>query len=83
MKYITRIGQNTGTLKTGKKVIIMAIITALVDKCQNLNSGNLLMKGLNSAFELFVGRDNPSSSLDDSANAGSILGDKNMRKRLR
>merc|ERR1719367_1999677 len=61
MKYITRIGQNTGILKSSKKVQPKAITVALVAEYQNLNSGKRLMKGLNSSF-CFVGSSNPSSS---------------------
>ena len=47
---MTRMGQNTGMLKNSKKVQKNAIAVALVAEYQNLNSGNLLMKGLNSSF---------------------------------
>lgn len=60
MKYITRIGQNTGTLKTSKKVQKRAIIVDLQTEYQNLNSGSLLMKGRNSSLTL-VGSSGPSS----------------------
>ena len=82
MKYMTKIGQNTGTLKTWKKVMKVAMMTARVDRCQNLNSGSRRINGLNSAFELLVGRDMPSSSLI-SAKAGSILGVRNIKNKLR
>lgn len=61
MKYITKIGQNTGTLKQSKKVHIRATIVLLVMEYQNLNSGNRLTKGLNSSFAL-VGNSGPFSS---------------------
>ena len=64
MKYITRIGQNTGMLKNSKKVQAKAMDVALVAEYQNLNSGNLLMKGLNSSF-WEVGNAGPSSSACD------------------
>ena len=51
---MTKIGQKTGILKKSKKVQKNAIAVALVAEYQNLNSGNLLMKGLNSSF-WFVG----------------------------
>lgn len=61
MKYMTNIGQNTGTLKHSKKVHITPITVLFVTEYQNLNSGNLLMKGLNSSFAL-VGNSGPFSS---------------------
>ena len=61
MKYITRIGQNTGMLKTSKKVQITAMTVDLETEYQNLNSGNLLMKGRNSSLT-FVGSSGPPSS---------------------
>lgn len=61
MKYMTKIGQNTGTLKQSKKVQISAIIVLLLIEYQNLNSGNRLTKGLNSSFAL-VGSSGPFSS---------------------
>lgn len=60
MKYITSIGQNTGTLKSSKKVQNSAIMVDFETEYQNLNSGNLLMKGRNSSFT-FVGSSGPSS----------------------
>lgn len=59
---MTSIGQNTGILKQSKKVHIVAIIVDLVTEYQNLNSGNLLMNGLNSSFAL-VGSSGPPSSI--------------------
>ena len=41
MKYMTRIGQNTGMLKKSKNVHTNAITVAFVAEYQNLNSGNL------------------------------------------
>lgn len=61
MKYITSIGQNTGILKQSNRVHIMATIVDFVTEYQNLNSGNLLMNGLNSSFDL-VGNSGPSPS---------------------
>lgn len=61
MKYITKIGQNTGILKQSKNVQINPIIVLFVTEYQNLNSGNLLIKGLNSSFA-FVGNSGPFSS---------------------
>ena len=54
MKYTTNTGQNTGTLNTPNHVQTNAMAIALVLECQNLNSGNLLMKGRNSS-SCFVG----------------------------
>lgn len=62
MKYITSIGQNTGMLKKSNRVHIMATIVDFVTEYQNLNSGNLLMNGLNSSFDL-VGNSGPSPSV--------------------
>lgn len=61
MKYITSIGQNTGMLKQSNSVHIMATIVDFVTEYQNLNSGNLLINGLNSSFDL-VGNSGPSPS---------------------
>ena len=61
MKYMTRIGQKTGTLKTSKNVQTIAIVVLLVIAYQNLNSGNLLMNGRNSSL-LLVGSAGPSGS---------------------
>lgn len=54
-------GQNTGILKQSKKVQITPINVLFVTEYQNLNSGNLLMKGLNSSLAL-VGNSGPLSS---------------------
>lgn len=62
MKYITSIGQNTGMLKKSNRVHIMPTIVDFVTEYQNLNSGNLLMNGLNSSFDL-VGNSGPSPSV--------------------
>lgn len=51
MKYMTRIGQNTGTLKTSKNVHMTPISVLLVIAYQNLNSGNRRINGRNSSFE--------------------------------
>jgi len=80
IKYITNIGQNTGTLKKSKKVQIIAITVLFVIAYQNLNSGNLLINGLNSSLA-FVGNSGPSSA--SKSNAGSIFGVKNAMKRFR
>lgn len=61
MKYMTRIGQNTGMLKQSKNVHTNAISVLLVTESQNLNSGNLLMNGLNSS-PTRVGNAGPLSS---------------------
>lgn len=60
-KYITRIGQKTGTLKTSKKVQTTAINVDLVTEYQNLNSGKRRMKGRNSSLAR-VGNSGPASS---------------------
>lgn len=60
MKYITRIGQKTGTLKTSKKVQNKAMTVDLETEYQNLNSGNRLINGRNSSLA-FVGNSGPSS----------------------
>lgn len=61
MKYMTRIGQKTGTLNTSKKEQNIAIVVDLVIAYQNLNSGNRRMKGRNSSL-LLVGSSGPSGS---------------------
>lgn len=58
---MTRMGQNTGMLKQSKNVQIKPITVLLVTEYQNLNSGNLLMKGLNSSLAR-VGNSGPLSS---------------------
>ena len=59
-KYITSMGQNTGTLKASNKVQNIAINIAFVAEYQNLNSGNLRINGRNSSL-LSVGNFGPSS----------------------
>ena len=44
-KYSSKMGQKTGTLTTSKKVKVMAMNTARIQECQNLNSGNRLANG--------------------------------------
>lgn len=61
MKYITKMGQNTGTLKQSKNVQMRATTVLLLMEYQNLNSGSRLTKGLNSSFAL-VGSSGPFSS---------------------
>lgn len=68
-KYMTRIGQNTGTLNNSKNVHVKAITVAFVAEYQNLNSGNLRMKGRNSSFCL-VGSSGPSKHLVSTVNTG-------------
>lgn len=58
IKYITKIGQNTGTLNTSKNVQIIAITVLFVIAYQNLNSGKRLINGRNSSFDL-VGNSGP------------------------
>ena len=84
MKYMTKIGQNTGMLKKSKNVQVKAITVALVAEYQNLNSGSLLMKGRNSSF-CFVGSSRPSfgSSSSKCANAGSIFGVRKANSRFK
>lgn len=72
MKYITRIGQNTGMLKTSKNVQMMAIVVDFVMAYQNLNSGNRLMKGRNSSL-LLVGNAGPSGSSAEIGKHGIIF----------
>lgn len=61
MKYMTRMGQNTGMLKHSNIVHTMPMTVDLVTEYQNLNSGSRLMKGLNSSL-LLVGSSGPSSA---------------------
>lgn len=61
MKYMTRIGQKTGTLKTSKNVQMIAMVVDLVIAYQNLNSGSRRMNGRNSSL-LRVGKLGPSGS---------------------
>ncbi len=68
MKYITSIGQNTGTLNTSKKVQNTAITVDFETEYQNLNSGSRLINGRNSSLT-FVGNSGPSS---DSKQTSSI-----------
>ncbi|KAH3685631.1 hypothetical protein WICPIJ_003378 [Wickerhamomyces pijperi] len=49
MKYINNIGQKTGTSVNSVKVNNKDKVVATVERYQNLNSGNLLMNGLNSS----------------------------------
>lgn len=58
IKYITKIGQNTGTSKKSKNVQNIPIKVLFIIAYQNLNSGSLLMKGRNSSFAL-VGSSGP------------------------
>lgn len=61
MKYMTRIGQNTGISNTSKNVQNPPIIVLLVIAYQNLNSGRRRMNGRNSSFDR-VGSSGPISS---------------------
>ena len=63
IKYITSIGQKTGTLKNSKKVHTKAMTVDLVTEYQNLNSGKRRMKGRNSSFAC-VGNSGPSSAFE-------------------
>lgn len=83
-QYITRTGQNTGTLKTSNQLQKKPITMTRVAECQNLNSGRRRMNGRNSSSDL-VGSDPtaPSSiSLSMASLDGSNLGCKKARKRL-
>jgi len=72
-KYINKIGQNTGTSKSLKKLMNIQVTTPRVHANQNLNSGSLRVKGRNSFPSLaVVGR--PGSSV------GSSKGDRNAMK---
>ena len=46
MKYISKIGQNTGMSNIVKNVMKKAVHVALIQEYQNLNSGSLRAKGL-------------------------------------
>jgi hypothetical protein len=46
MKYSSRIGQKTGISKMPKKVMKKDVMTALMQECQNLNSGSRRANGL-------------------------------------
>lgn len=80
MKYITRIGQNTGMFRKSNKVHTIAIIVDFVTEYQNLNSGSLLIKGLNSSFD-FVGNSGPSPS--SKSISGSIFGVRNAMNKFK
>ena len=72
-KYISKMGQNTGTSKTEKKVITMHVAVPLAHAIQNLNSGSRRANGLNSL---------PSDSVVGSPGCsdGSSRGDKKAMK---
>lgn len=72
-KYMTKIGQKTGMSKKEKNVIQIAIHVPLAHANQNLNSGSLRAKGLNSLPSLLV-----CGSLGPSL--GSSRGDRNAMK---
>lgn len=83
-QYITRTGQNTGTLNISNQLQKNAMRMTLVADSQNLNSGRRRIKGRNSS-SCFVGSEPtaPSSiSLSRASLEGSNLGCKNARKRL-
>lgn len=61
MKYITRMGQNTGMLNTSKNVQIIPMTVLFEMAYQNLNSGNRRINGRNSWFDR-VGNSGPWSS---------------------
>uniref|UniRef100_A0A1L8D7Y5 Uncharacterized protein n=1 Tax=Nyssomyia neivai TaxID=330878 RepID=A0A1L8D7Y5_9DIPT len=58
MKYMTRIGQKTGTLNTSKNVQMIPMTVLLATAYQNLNSGRRRMKGRNSSL-VCVGNSGP------------------------
>ena len=61
---MTRIGQNTGTLKQSNSVQIKEIIVDLTIPNQNLNSGRRRMNGRNSDLDDdAVGSSGPSSTI--------------------
>lgn len=62
IKYITSIGQKTGILNRSNIVSTREMTVDLHTEYQNLNSGNRLMNGLNSSFDL-VGSCGPSPSV--------------------
>lgn len=61
-KYMSSIGQNTGTSNTAKNVIMIDVTTPREQASQNLNSGRRRANGLYSlpSFDV-LGSDNPSS----------------------
>ena len=61
MKYMTSMGQKTGTLNRSKNVQKIAIVVDFVIAYQNLNSGSRRMNGRNSSL-LRVGSAGPSGS---------------------
>lgn len=83
-QYITRTGQNTGTLKISNQLQKKAMAMTVVAECQNLNSGRRRMNGRNSSSDL-VGSEPtaPSSiSLSRASLDGSNLGCRKARNRL-
>jgi len=81
-KYITSIGQKTGTSKISKNVRENASNVDFIVLSQNLNSGKRRINGRNSSL-LLRGREGPSSSSLSISNAGSIFGVKNERNMFR
>lgn len=84
IKYMTRMGQKTGTLNSSKKVQTVPMTVLLVTAYQNLNSGSRRMNGLNSPPLdplLCVGNSGPSSLSKSSS--GSILGVRKAMNRFR
>jgi hypothetical protein len=74
-KYMSRIGQKTGTSNIGKNVMMMQVKVPLAQANQNLNSGKRLAKGRNSfPSEAVVGKEGESD--------GSSRGDRNAIKLL-
>lgn len=84
IQYTTRTGQNTGRSNISNQLQMNPIAMALVAAYQNLNSGSLRTKGLNSCVSL-VGNPPaaPSSMSSSCSNDGSNFGEMKARKRLR
>ena len=82
-QYITKTGQKTGKLNISNQLHMNPSNMALVAVYQNLNSGSLLTKGLNSS-SCFVGSSPavPSSIPSSCSSEGSNFGEMNARNRL-
>ena len=82
-QYITNTGQKTGKLNISNQLHMNPSKMALVAAYQNLNSGSLLTKGLNSS-SCFVGSPPavPSSIPSSCSNEGSNFGERNARNRF-
>ena len=80
-QYMTSTGQKTGRLNISNQLHTKERTIILVAECQNLNSGSLRTKGLNSS-SCFVGSDCPSSMPSSCVKLGSNFGCMKARKRL-